>query len=112
MKQVILIRADLKMSIGKAVSQGSHASVEAVLKSKKAVIEEWQGQGMPKIVLKVDSLEELKEFNKKAKESNLVNALIRYAGKTFFKEPTITCLAIGPDKDEKIDKLVSKLKLL
>lgn len=112
MKQVILVRNDLNMKAGKMSAQVSHASVEAVLKSKKAIIEEWQRQGMPKIILKVNSLEELKEYQKLAKESNLITALIRDAGKTFFKDPTITCLAIGPDKKEKIDKLTKKLKLI
>lgn len=111
-KMVILIRHDLRLPIGKACSQAAHASVEAVLKSKKAIVEEWQRQGMPKIILKVNSLEELKEYQKKAKESSLTTALIKDAGRTFFKDPTITCLAIGPDKEEKINKIVSKLKLL
>ena len=112
MKQVILVRKDLEMPQGKLSAQVSHASVEAVLKSKKAVIDEWRNEGMKKIVLKVNSLEELKDYQKKANSSGLVTALIKDAGKTFFKIPTITCLAIGPDKDEKIDKIVSKLKLL
>ena len=40
MKQVILVRKDLEMPQGKLSAQVSHASVEAVLKSKKAVIDE------------------------------------------------------------------------
>jgi PTH2 family peptidyl-tRNA hydrolase len=42
----------------------------------------------------------------------LTTALITDAGKTFFKEPTKTCLAIGPDKEEKIDRITGKLKLV
>ena len=38
MKQVILVRTDLKMSKGKISVQCSHASVEAVLKSDKQII--------------------------------------------------------------------------
>ena len=112
MKQVILVISNLDMKPGKLSAQVSHASVEAVLKSKKSLIEEWRDQGMKKVILKVNSLEELKDYLKKANNSGLITALIRDAGKTFFNEPTITCLAIGPDKDEKIDKIVSKLKLL
>jgi len=47
-----------------------------------------------------------------AKKNNLTNALIKDAAKTFFKVPTITCLAIGPDKEEKIDKVTKELKML
>ena len=42
MKQVILVRKDLKLSRGKLASQCSHASVEAVLKSDKEKINEWR----------------------------------------------------------------------
>ena len=67
---------------------------------------------MKKIVLRVDSEKELLQYNQIAKDSGLITALITDAGKTFFKEPTRTCLAIGPDKEEKIDKLTKELKML
>ena len=112
MKQAILVRKDLNMPKGKLAAQASHAAVEAVLKSKQSKVDEWHNQGMPKIVLKVEDLNELKEYLKKAKSESLTIALIKDAGTTFFKTSTITCLAIGPDKEEKIDKVISKLKLL
>ena len=67
---------------------------------------------MKKIVLKVSSLKELLELKKLAHKYNLISALITDSGLTFFKEPTITCLGIGPDLEEKIDKITSKLKML
>lgn len=112
MKQVILVRNDLKMPKGKLATQCSHASVEAVLKSNKTKVLNWQLSGSKKVTLKVESLKELKEYMNKAKSSNLKTALIKDAGRTFFKKPTITCLAIGPDKEESIDKITSKLKML
>lgn len=111
-KQAIIVRKDLKMSIGKTSTQSSHASVEAVLKSDKKIVEKWRSEGMKKIVLKVSSLKELLELKKLAQKYNLTSALITDSGLTFFKEPTITCLGIGPDLDEKIDKITSKLKML
>lgn len=48
MKQVIIVIKGLKMGLGKAVSQGSHASVDAVLKSDKKKVEEWKEEGMKK----------------------------------------------------------------
>ena len=112
MKQAILVRNDLKMPKGKMSAQSSHASVEAVLKSDKEKINEWKKDGMMKVVLKVDNEKELLKYNQQAKDSGLITAMITEAGKTFFKEPTKTCLAIGPDKEEKIDKVTGKLKLI
>ena len=111
-KQVIILRKDLKIPLGKACSQISHASVEAVLRSSKKNIEEWQQQGSKKVVVKVDSEKELLDLQNKAKSLKIVAALIRDAGRTFFKKPTITCLGIGPDEEEKIDKLTGELKML
>jgi len=112
MKQVILIRNDLKMPKGKLATQACHASVEATLKSDKDKVKEWRMEGMKKVILKVENEKELILFNQLAKDSDLTTSLITDAGKTFFKEPTRTCLAIGPDKEEKIDKITGKLKLV
>ena len=112
MKQVILIRNELKMPKGKAIVQAMHAAVEATLKSDKDKIKEWRSEGMKKVVLRVDTEKELLQYNQMAKDNGLVTSLITDAGKTFFKEPTRTCLAIGPDKEEKIDKVTGKLKLI
>ncbi len=112
MKQVILVRNDLRLHRGKMSVQCSHASVEAVLKSDKEKVKEWKKEGMMKVILKVDNEKELLKYNQQAKDSSLTTALITDAGRTFFKEPTRTCLAIGPDKEEKIDKITGKLKLI
>lgn len=111
MKQVILVRGDLKLSKGKLAVQVAHASVEAVLKSNKNKIEEWR-KFSKKIVLKIDNEKELLRFKKLADKARLVNALIRDAGLTEVKPGTITCLAIGPDNEDKIDKITGKLKTL
>ncbi|MBL7147995.1 MAG: peptidyl-tRNA hydrolase [Nanoarchaeota archaeon] len=112
MKQMILVREDLKMSPGKMSAQCSHASVEAVLKTSKEKINKWKQEGMKKVILKVKDKKELLHYNRLAKKEKLVSCLIKDAGKTFFKRATITCLAIGPDDEEKINKVTSTLKLL
>lgn len=112
MKQVIVVRKDLKMTQGKLSAQCSHASVEAVLNSSKKNIEEWKKQGSKKVIVKVGSKKELLDLQKKAKSLKLVCVLIKDAARTFFKKPTITCLGIGPDKEEKIDKVTGHLKML
>ena len=111
-KQVIIVRKDLKLSKGKTSSQASHASVEAVLKSDKDKVKAWRIKGMKKVILKVDSRKDLFKYKKMADELNLVNAVIKDAGRTEIKAGTVTCLAIGPDLKEKIDRVSKDLKML
>lgn len=111
-KQVILLRTDLKMPWGKACVQCSHAAVDCALKSDKRKMGLWYDSGMKKIVLKVADLRELKKFKRLADEEGLTNCVIKDAGKTVFNKPTITCLGIGPDSEEKIDKITGNLKML
>ncbi|MEK6835671.1 MAG: peptidyl-tRNA hydrolase Pth2 [Nanoarchaeota archaeon] len=110
MKQIILVRKDLKLSPGKLASQCSHASVEAVLKSDKDKIQEWRNFSK-KVILKVQDEKELLKYKKLADKAKLVTALIKDAGRTEVKPGTITCLAIGPDDDKKVDKITGKLKI-
>ena len=112
MKQVILVREDLKLPKGKMAVQVAHASVECVLKSSRKIVDEWHSFGMKKSVLKVKDLKELKAFLAKARAAKLVTALIQDAGLTTIAPGTITCLGIGPDSEEKIDKITGELKLV
>jgi len=111
-KQVILVRKDLKLSKGKMSSQVSHASVEAVLKSGKVKVAEWRKEGMKKVVLEVADEKELLKYKKISDELGLISALIRDAGRTEIKPGTLTCLAVGPDLIEKVDKVSKDLKMV
>jgi PTH2 family peptidyl-tRNA hydrolase len=111
-KQVILLRKDLKISRGKTASQVAHASSEAVLKSHKDDISKWRNAGMKKAVLEVFSKEDLFKFKQQAEDAGLVTSLITDAGRTELEPGTVTCLAIGPDQEAKIDKITGDLKLL
>ena len=111
MKQVILIRADLKLPQGKACAQAAHASVDAVLKSTKKVVDAWKDEGMAKIVLKVKDEKNLVHHFQLAKERGLVVSLISDAGRTVVSPGTKTAVAIGPDEDEEVDYIVGDLKL-
>ncbi|MBI5797585.1 peptidyl-tRNA hydrolase [Candidatus Woesearchaeota archaeon] len=112
MKQVILVRMDLKMEKGKLSVQVAHAAVEATLASTKEAVKEWRKEGMKKVSLKVTDLREMMKYKKMAEEAGLVTALITDAGKTVFNKPTVTCLAIGPDSEKKIDSITGDLKML
>ena len=106
------MRQDLKLPKGKLAVQVAHASVEAVLKSSKSKVDEWRDHGAKKVVLKVKDETELRSFLRKVNAAKIITALIADAGLTVVEPGTVTALAIGPDEDEKIDKLVGHLKLL
>lgn len=111
-KQVIIVRQDLKLPKGKLAAQCSHASVDCVLKSDKKIIERWKNQGAKKIILKVADEKELVKHMETAQKEGLKIALIRDAGYTVVEAGTVTCLGIGPDLEEKIDKITGKLKMV
>lgn len=112
MKQVIVVRNDLKMTKGKLAAQACHASLGAYKRADSNIIREWELDGEKKVIVKVNSLEELFEIKEIAKKNNIPNYLVRDAGRTQLPASTITCLGIGPDEDEIIDRATSDLKLL
>jgi peptidyl-tRNA hydrolase, PTH2 family len=119
-KQVIVMRRDLKMRRGKEIAQGAHASMAflsnklraAVVQPLSVVEREWLEGLFTKVCLKVDSEEQLLSVAEKAKAEGLQVEVITDSGKTEFAGvPTKTCLAIGPDQAEKIDKVTGSLQL-
>lgn len=112
MKQVIIMRQDLNLPKGKMAAQASHAAVEAEINSSRKNVETWLNEGAKKVVLKVKDLKELKEMEKKARSEKLVVAVIEDRGLTVVEPGTITCVGIGPDKEEKIDKVTGHLKMM
>ena len=136
-KQVIIIRKDLKMRKGKMIAQGAHAAMKVLLdrasvtkiaKDSKLWAEEWMWQlqlnekepifnwlkgSFTKVVVGVDSLEELEEIEHKAMKMGILTSKILDAGRTeFHGQRTITALAVGPEWSNKIDKITGGLKLL
>ncbi|HSU72942.1 MAG TPA: peptidyl-tRNA hydrolase Pth2 [Candidatus Binatia bacterium] len=111
-KQVILVRDDLKLSKGKMSAQVAHAAVDAVTLSDAEDVTKWREQGMKKSVLKVKDLVELMDYEQKAQKSGLVVAVVTDAGHTHLNPGTITCLAIGPHDEKRIDLVTGKLKLM
>jgi len=111
-KQVILVREDLKLPKGKLSAQVAHASVDTALKSDKKIVDLWKKEGAKKVVLKVKDEKELFKYKEMAEDIGLKTSLITDAGRTVLEPGTITCLGIGPDLEEKIDKVSGKLKML
>lgn len=115
LKQVIVIRKDLEMGKGKMVSQGAHASLSAFLKAWKMRREwavEWLRSGQKKVVVRVDSLEELRSVYKEARALGLPVAVVKDRGLTQLAPGTVTAVGIGPAPTELVDRVTGKLKLL
>jgi PTH2 family peptidyl-tRNA hydrolase len=126
-KQVIVMRKDLGMRKGKMVAQGAHASMAAIFKVAYTDAEEtqmiidttdvrirnWLLGNFKKVCVYVNSEEELLALYQKAKDLGIITALITDAGLTEFNGvPTNTCIAVGPDFENKIDMVTGGLPLL
>jgi len=126
LKQVILIRKDLKMRRGKEIAQGSHAAMaflteplrqqlNALSKVNASFIlrpqeKAWLLAGNAKVCLRVNSEAELLEYHHQAQHAGLVSYLITDSGRTEFNGvPTHTACAIGPDENERIDRITGNL---
>jgi peptidyl-tRNA hydrolase, PTH2 family len=126
-KQVIVIRRDLHMRRGKEIAQGAHAAsawlAELVIQQlapgqSEAPLElseaerAWLETSFRKVTVKVGSEEELMAVYGQARETGLLVHLITDRGLTEFGGvPTRTCLAIGPDYDDRIDPVTGDLEL-
>jgi PTH2 family peptidyl-tRNA hydrolase len=113
-KQVIILRKDLKMSKGKSAAQASHASVAAAIKSlreKEQDFSIWWKTGQTKIILGVDSEEELIELENKLRTTGVILAKINDAGRTQLPPNTTTALGIGPHANKEVEIITSALKL-
>lgn len=129
-KQVIVMRKDLNMRKGKMVAQGAHASMKVffdmfvwegqenygkatIFVETDSPMARWMNGLFTKIVVGGENLADVVNAYEEAKRQNIPCALIIDAGLTEFNgTPTITCCAIGPDNQEKIDKITGHLKLL
>jgi peptidyl-tRNA hydrolase, PTH2 family len=126
-KQVIVIRRDLRMRRGKEIAQGAHASVawlaDRVLQGMRPngavdhvvlspAERAWLETSFRKVTVKVSSEEELMAVYRQAAEAGLVVHLVTDRGLTEFGGvPTRTCLAVGPDYDDLVDPVTGDLEL-
>jgi PTH2 family peptidyl-tRNA hydrolase len=133
-KQVIVVRKDLNMRKGKLAAQVAHASMAVLMAQmdedprytdnenltlffmpmhKDDPMYLWLKGLFTKVVVSCDSEQELLELRNKAAQEDIHYALITDAGLTeFHGVPTNTCLALGPDNVEIINKITGHLKLL
>lgn len=124
-KQVIVVRSDLKMRKGKIGAQCAHASMKFLLEANESrridelrikltdVEAQWMSGSFTKIVVGVDSEAELRDLMFHAQMKGVECHSIIDAGKTEFHGiPTLTCAAFGPANEDDINEITGKLKLI
>ncbi|MBO6274514.1 MAG: aminoacyl-tRNA hydrolase [Methanobrevibacter sp.] len=112
MKQVMVVRTDLKMGKGKIAAQCCHGSIGAYKRTAPEKIKKWENEAYAKVVCKVGSLEELLEIKKQIAQRNISHFLVVDAGRTQITTSSVTVLGNGHDEDEIIDEVTGDLKLL
>lgn len=122
-KQIILVRRDIKLPPGKLGAQASHASLGVV---KKLMTDEnqlvmlpgspldlWWNGSWTKVCLRLDSIDDLAGLLAKCDEADLQYCIVKDNGLTVYHGvPTITCIGIEPSTAEKLDPIFGHLKLL
>jgi PTH2 family peptidyl-tRNA hydrolase len=113
-KLVIVVRDDIKMSVGKMAAQVAHAAVTCALDAKAREpkwFSEWMKEGQKKVVLRCEDMDHLRALNDKAARAGLTRAMITDAGLTELPPNTTTCLGIGPAPEKDIDPITGSLQL-
>ncbi|XP_062000400.1 uncharacterized protein LOC133717703 [Rosa rugosa] len=113
-KMVLVVRNDLKMGKGKIAAQCSHATLglyKKLLRRAPKSLNRWEMCAQPKVVLKVETEEEMLVLQDRAKSLNLPNHITIDAGKTQIAPNSRTVMAIlGPI--EVVDDVTGGLKLM
>lgn len=148
-KQVIVVRKDLKMPVGKVAAQVAHAAMSFLtrglmrpvrfeddpwaidawmshpyagrkdpitVEERKLIVDEelayWIDGSFTKVVVTVNSEDELLEIYEKAKNAGLRHTLITDEGRTVFDGvATHTCVAVGPNYIEAVNAITRHLPL-
>ena len=127
-KQVLVMRKFVGSGsrTGKYIAQGAHASLGAVFSlggisqdGKSFVIplhnpfvHAWVTGNFKKVTVYVNNDTELVEIYTQARKLGLAASLIKDAGLTEFNGvPTLTAVGIGPDDEDKINKVTGHLPL-
>jgi PTH2 family peptidyl-tRNA hydrolase len=103
------------MGKGKIAVQVAHAGVSAAEEARKKFAgwwKAWLDEGQCKVAVRVDSLEDILQLERRARELRIPFALITDRGLTQIEPGTTTCLAIGPAPSSFIDTLTGNLNLL
>lgn len=114
-KMVVVLRAELRLTAGKAAVQVAHAAVLLALEAEKRSPEAfraWSLGGQRKIALVVPTLDELEALARKARALGIPSVMVEDAGFTEVPPGTKTCLGLGPAPSNEVDALTGSLDLL
>jgi len=103
------------MGKGKIAVQVGHAAVTVSEETRKRRPEWWKAwyeEGQCKVVVKVNSEDELGDIRREAVALGLAAAVIHDSGLTQVEPGTATCVGIGPGPAELVDKVTGELPLL
>lgn len=113
MKQLFIVRQDLKMGKGKIAGQCCHGAIKSYLLTDPEKRDLWDNKyDYTKIICKVPDLNELLKINDECIKRDIPHFLVKDKGRTQIPEDTITCLTIGPEYNSILDEFTSDLKLL
>lgn len=115
-KQVIILRADLGMSPGKAAAQAAHASLACYDQIRndpehKHMLDQWFNTGSTKIILQAANEDQMSNLQYSISDLNIPTFMVYDEGRTELDKDTMTALGIGPAEAEEIDKATAHLKL-
>ncbi|GAB4858171.1 hypothetical protein Ancab_009568 [Ancistrocladus abbreviatus] len=113
-KMVLVVRNDLKMGKGKIAAQCSHATLglfKKLIKCAPKALNRWEDCGQVKVVVKVDSEEDMLVLQERAKSIQLPTHITIDAGRTQIAPNSRTVMAVlGPA--DMVDDVTGGLKLL
>ncbi|CAN8260591.1 unnamed protein product [Cochlearia groenlandica] len=113
-KMVLVVRNDLKMGKGKIAAQCSHATLGLYKKLHQRApkaLNRWEYCAQPKVVVKIESEEEMLVLKERAKSLKLPTHITIDAGKTQIAPDSRTVMAIlGPV--DVVDDVTGGLKLM
>ncbi|XP_039067586.1 peptidyl-tRNA hydrolase 2, mitochondrial-like [Hibiscus syriacus] len=113
-KMVLVVRNDLNMGKGKFATQCSHATLglyKNILHQTPKALNGWEMCAQPKVVVKIDSEEDMLVLQERAKSLNIPTHITIDAGRTQIAPNSRTVMAIlGPI--EMVDDVTGGLKLL
>ncbi|KAG6737641.1 hypothetical protein POTOM_059169 [Populus tomentosa] len=113
-KMVLVVRNDLKMGKGKIAAQCSHATLglyKKLLNRAPKALNRWEICAQPKVVVKIESEEDMLVLQERAKSLKLPTHITIDAGRTQIAPNSRTVMAIlGPV--EVVDDVTGGLKLL
>jgi PTH2 family peptidyl-tRNA hydrolase len=114
-KMVLVLRAELRLTAGKAAVQAAHAAVmltRAAERKDAQTLDAWLAGGQKKIALVVPTLAELEELERAARGKQIPTVWVEDAGFTEVPPGTRTCLGLGPAPASAIDAITGDLDLL